>query len=543
MEDARIVDDQARRFRERGWWRDRTYLDDFDDVVRARPDAPAIVAYRQGHDEPVRLTYGELSTMVDRFAGALRALGVRPGEVVSMQLPNWWQFAALALACGRLGAVVNPMVPIFRTRELRFMLERTGSRVCITPSTFRNFDHAAMVRDLTADLAALEHPFAIDGTFEAWFVDRRWEDEEGGRDRVAVAADDLAQIQFTSGTTGEPKGVCHTYNTLWAGSRTMGEPLGHDASDVVLMASPLAHQTGFLYGIVMPLATGMTVVYLDVWDPDRALELCDAEGVTWTMGSTTFVIDALAAQRRRDRPLRTLRRFTCAGAPIPPAVVADAASVLGVQLIAAWGMTENGAVTLTAPGDPPELVADSDGVPVPWMEVRVVDDDGRDLPVGQVGRLLVRGANQTIGYYKRPDLYQAALTGDWFDSGDLARMRPDGGIRIAGRVKELIIRGGENIPVAEVEAALFAHPAVQEVAVVGEPDERMGERACAVVVPVDAASPPALADLVAHLDARGMAKQFWPERVVVVGEFPKTASGKIQKFRVKELLTGDAAST
>ncbi len=526
-------------YRANGAWRDRTYLDDFLEVVADAPDAVAVVSYRAGHDEPLRLTYGELGQRVDRIAGGLQSIGVQPGEVVALQLPNWWEFPAVVLACARIGAVVNPLVPIFRARELRFMLERTASRVCIAPTVFRNFDHAALLGELASELPTLTHPFAVGDSFEPYFLDRPWEQALEPRH---LAPDALAEIQFTSGTTGEPKGVTHTPRTIDSAAAAMADTLGLDSDDVVLMSSTLAHQTGFLYGVVMAMSRGMKVVYQDVWDPEQALQICAAEGVTFTMGSTTFLLDSVGAQRRSHQPPpAALRYFCCAGAPIPSPLVLQARELLELEVVAAWGMTENGAVTMTRPGDPVEVVADSDGIATAGMEVRVVDDDGRELPLGEVGRLQVRGPNQTPGYYQRPDLYEASLMvatdggPAWFDSGDLALRRADGGIRISGRSKDLIIRGGENIPVAEVEGALFGHPKVREVAVIGLADERLGERACAVVVAEGEA--PTLAELTAFLDAAGMAKQFWPESLTVVEEMPKTPSGKIQKFVLRQQLT------
>ncbi len=541
---------QAARFRAQGFWRERTYLDEFDDAVAADPDKVASITHR--HDDPDRrdvISYRQLDRLVDRYAAALLELGVQPGQVVSVQLPNVSRFAALALACGRIGAVINPLVPIFRERELTFILGRTQSPVLIVAGTFRGYDHAAMADRVLADLPAGTRAFAVDTQapvgrvqpFEAHFEHVRWEDRVSTADlrRNQVGPDDLAELQFTSGTTGEPKGVMHTPNTIYAGTRAFADGVGLTAQDSILMPSTLAHQTGFLVGIILPLAAGMKVVYQDVWDPETFCRLADDEQLTFSAGATPFLTDIVATCQRRDRRMASMRAYVCAGAPIPsPLVEATRADAIG-SLVAVWGMTENGAVTFTAPDDPVALVADSDGTPVPWMAVRIVGDAGDEVPVGGVGRLLVRGASQTIGYFKRPDLYQAQLQaatdggGDWFDTGDLARRRPDGGIRIAGRTKDLVIRGGENVPVVEVEAVLFGHPKVREIAVIGYPDARLGERACAVVVPEEGAEPPALEDLTAFLAQTGMAKQFWPERLEVVDAMPKTPSGKIQKFALR----------
>lgn len=527
-------------YRQLGAWSEHTYLDEVLEVASRQPDQLAVVTAKAGHELPESLSYGQLARLVDRFAGALLDLGVGPGDVVSLQLPNWWQFPALALATARVGAVVNPLVPIFRQRELAFILERTEARVCVVPRSFRGFDHGSLLRSLAEELPRLEHVFVLGEDFDAHFVERRWEDDPRLRARLDARRPkptDLAEIQFTSGTTGEPKGVEHTYDSIRGSAAAAPEILGVDGDQVVLMASTLAHQTGFLFGLVAPLSHGAKVVYQDVWDPAVALRLIGDERVTLSVGATPFILDLIEAQRRDPGRVDSFRVFICGGAPIPPHAVRAAREVLDAELVAVWGMTENGIVTLTRPGDPEEVVTQSDGVPVPWMEVRVVDDAGAELPVGTPGRLQVRGANQTRGYFKRPDLYAESLTPDgWFDTGDMAWRRHDGGIRIAGRYKDLVIRGGENVPVAEVEAVLYTHPGVREAAVVGVPDERLGERACAVVVPAEAGAPPSLTDLTAHCDAAGMARQFWPEQLVVLDELPRTPSGKVQKFKVRELV-------
>ncbi len=556
-----IPDEIIDEYHRRGWWRQATLVDDFVASAQRQPDAPAIVSYRSGVADPARHSYGELELLSRRFAGALIELGVQPGDVVSLQLPNSWEFPALAYGILRCGAVVNPLVPIFRRRELEFILGRTGSQVLIVPDVLRGHDHATMALELLATTEGLEHVVVVatgdggagddDGRagdsagdaldFTEFFVNRRWEEADGldaELERRRPAADDLVQIQYTSGTTGEPKGVLHSHNTIHSGGRAIDEVYGLTAADVCFMASTLAHQTGFGYGMVKPLSMGMAIVYQDVWDAAQLLDAIEREGISWTLSATAFAMDMIAAQRRQPRDLSSFKYFICGGAPIPPTVVEDAADVLGAELIAVWGMTENMVVTTTRPGDPVELVSDSDGTPVDWMEIRVVDDDGRPVATGGSGDLQIRGPNQALGYFHRDDLYAAASPdGEWFDTGDVARLRPDGGIRIVGRTKDLVIRGGENVPVAEVEDVVLRHPAVAEVAVVGLPDERLGERACAVVR-CDGA-PLTLPDLTAHLADAGMAKQFWPERLEVVDDFPRTPSGKIQKFKLREQFAND----
>jgi cyclohexanecarboxylate-CoA ligase len=285
-----------------------------------------------------------------------------------------------------------------------------------------------------------------------------------------------------------------------------------------------------------PLSRGMTAVFQDVWHPGGFLDLIEVEGVTWTIGATPFVVDAVEEQIRSPRSFSSLRTFVCAGAPISPALAPRAASELGAQLLAQWGTSECGGVTVHHPSDDVETVCSSDGRPIGFMALKIVDDAGNPVPLGTEGRLIVRGPSVFVGYLGRGDLYDDVVDPDgWFDTGDLGIEHSDGTVRITGRAKDIIIRGGENIPVVEIENLLLTHPGIREVAVIGLPDERLGERGCAVIVPRDEA--PGLPELLKYLDEHGTAKQYWPEHLVVVDEMPRTPSGKIQKFRLRELAT------
>lgn len=542
-----LVDPEAAaRYRERGWWRDNTLLDDFARCAARHPDKVAIVSHHVATGRAEVLSFRHVRRLADRFAAALFELGIRPGDVVSFQLPNWWHVPVLHLACARIGAVANPITPILRSREVAFLLERVAARVCVVPEVFRNFDHAEMLAEIRARVPTLERVFVLGGgdrpgteSFEAFFCDERWEERHppDALEPLRASADSVAQIMFTSGTTGEAKGVVHSHNTLDIGVRSLSEPLALGADDVVLMFSPIGHQTGYLYGVCMPLMYGMKVVYQDIWHPATMLRLVQDEQVTWTMGTTTFVLDACAAAGEGTYDLSSLRAFTCAGAPVPPKAVHEARGRLGTTLLSAWGMTEVAVGTTTVPGDSDERVSTSDGRPPEWVQVRIADPDGEPLPPGVEGRLLVRTPSQHLAYYERPDLYEASLVDGWFDTGDLARVDSDGYVRITGRTKDLIIRGGENIPVVEIEALIYEHPQVHEVAVVPYHDERLGERVCAVVVP-SGNDPPTLEDLTGYLSSLGVAKHFWPERLEVRSALPKTASGKIQKFVLREELAG-----
>ena len=331
----------------------------------------------------------------------------------------------------------------------------------------------------------------------------------------------------------EPKGVMHSSNTLFSNLLPFAQRLGLGEHDVVLMASPLAHQTGFLYGLMMPIILGATAVLQDIWRADRGADIIAAEKVTFTMASTPFLADATAAAEKRPEAFASLRIFVSAGAPIPRVLVQAAGTALGANIVSAWGMTENGAVTTTRIGDMPDKTFGTDGCALPGMELRTLDSAGTVLPAGAEGRLQVRGCSNFVGYLKRPALYGTDMDG-WFETGDLARIDGEGYVRITGRSKDIIIRGGENIPVVEVEGLIYRHPAVLEAAIVGMPDVRLGERGCAFVV-LRAGASLGLAGLVAFLEQHKLARQYLPEHLEIVADLPKTPSGKIQKFKLREM--------
>ncbi|MCO4863185.1 cyclohexanecarboxylate-CoA ligase [Cupriavidus sp. WGlv3] len=528
-----------------GHWQDRTINDYLAACVRERPDAPALTALSIDRQHVTRFTWRELARMADRVALGLSRLGIVAGDVVSCQLPNGWHLSVLYLACARLGAVLNPVMPIFRERELSFMLVHAQSKVVVVPKAFRGFDHAQMLRGLRDALPALRHAVVVDGdgddSFEALLSVPHWEDDAEAAAillRSRPGPDDVTQLIYTSGTTGEPKGVMHTANTLFSNIVAYAGRLHLTGNDVVLMASPMAHQTGFMYGLMMPVMLGAHAVLQDIWDPARAAALIRDEGVTFTMGSTPFLTDLARVVAGSGVPVPSLRIFLCAGAPIPGTLVEQARQALGAHIVSAWGMTENGAVTTTLPEDSDERASTTDGRPLPGVAIRVVDGTDADVPVGATGRLLVRACSNFGGYLKRPQLNGTDADG-WFDTGDLARLDADGYLRIAGRSKDVIIRGGENIPVLEVETLLYRHPAVAQVAIVAYPDARLGERACAFVVP-RAGQSIDLAGMVDWLRQQKMALQYIPEKLVVRDALPATPAGKIQKFRLREMLLEDA---
>lgn len=524
-----------------GLWYDRTINDDLDACVASVPDKVALTAVQVDGGTVTRFTYRELANMADRIAVGLSRLGVTRDDVVSCQLPNWWQFTLTYLACSRIGAVMNPLMHIFRERELSFMLKHGAAKVMIAPKLFRGFDYEEMVTALQPTLPDLQHVVVVGGSgpnsFEALLSGPEWEHEHDAQDilsRHRPRPDDITQLIYTSGTTGEPKGVMHSANTTMANIIPYAERLHLGSADVVFMASPMSHQTGFMYGLMMPVMLKASAVLQDIWEPKRAVQLIRDHGATFTMASTPFLTDLARTVKESGSAVPTLRTFLCAGAPIPGPLVEEARQAMGTKIVSAWGMTENGAVTLTKLDDADQRSYTSDGCPLPGVEVKVVDVDESALPPDTPGRLLVRSSSNFGGYLKRPQLNGTDADG-WFDTGDLARIDAQGYIRITGRSKDVIIRGGENIPVVEIETLLYRHPAIAMAAIVAYPDDRLGERACAIVIPKRGQSVD-LPSIVDFLKSQKVAMQYIPERLIVRDEFPTTPSGKLQKFKLRQML-------
>jgi cyclohexanecarboxylate-CoA ligase len=528
----------ARSMRDGGFWVDKSFDEFLQQAIAATPGKLALLADRADRAEARRFTYAELGDLVARAAAALKRLGIGPGDVISVQLPNWWEFAVISLAAFRLGAIVNPLMPIFREHELRYMLDFAETKMMIVPKLFRGFDHEAMLRSLQPEMSKLQHLIVVDGEGADSF-DRAL---LSGSERLgpppageigALAADQMAVLMFTSGTTGSPKGVMHCLNTLLACNIALAGRFGLDASDTMLVCSPLGHMTGFAAGMLLGFKIGASVVFQDIWEPKRGVAIMAHEGVTYSAGAATFLADMCDAVAGGAAKPGRLRKFLCAGAPIPPSVIDRVYRELDLKVCSLWGMTESLSSTLTEPGRALEKSSKTDGRPLDGVAVKVLRMDGSPAPVGEKGLLKVRGAQMCLGYYKRPDMEPFDAEG-WFDTGDMAYLDDEGYIRIDGRIKDIIIRGGENVPVFDIENLLFKHPAVLSAAIVGYPDPRLGERACAFVV-LRPGQTLDLAGLQAIMAEHKVAKQYWPERVEIVADLPKTPAGKVQKYQLREI--------
>ena len=523
-----------------GLWQNKLLTDFVDPHAESHGGAIAIVEQNSMFGTANQTSFAELQSRSIRIACEFRERGIAPGDVVAVQLPNWWHYAAIYLACVRIGAVINPLMPIFRERELSYMLGFANARVFITSQNFRGFDYPSMAYTLARDLPQLEHVFVVDdGTRNDTFdqlTARPWEREiDYTREfrELTSSPNDVTEIMYTSGTTGQPKGVMHTANTLICKALLATELFKLNEQDVIFMGSPLAHQTGFMYAMVLSLYNRSKFVMQDIWQADEAVELVAREGCSITLGATPFLSDLLNSADASPADISSLRLFLCAGAPIPSALIERAQrSLPSLYVMSAWGMTEMGIATATYPGDSQDKVINTDGRALPHQQVRVVDEQGQIVDHDIEGRLQSRCATHFIGYLKRPEAYEVDDEG-WLETGDNARMDVDGYIRITGRSKDIIIRGGENIPVVEIEELLYRHEAIEDCAIVAMPDKRLGERGCAFVTLKDG-SEFTFDTMISYLLEHRMSKQYLPERLEIITEFPRTPSGKIQKFVLRE---------
>ena len=523
----------------RSIWPQKTILDYLHAAVAEAPDKVAII------DRKSRYTYKELNRLVDRAALGLQQLGVKKGDVVSLQLPNWNEFIILHYAITRIGAITNPLIPIYREREIGYMVNAVQSKVIIIPDTFRGFDYVKMIQGLRPQWPFLQDVLVIgDHVPEGMksidvLLGTPWEEQFDISDlnEIDIHPDDVTEIIFTSGTTGNPKGVMHTHNTLCVSTNFWIEHLQLTSEDVLFMASTFAHQTGFGYGVRLPTHYIGTAVYQDIWNVEEFLQLIPQEKITFTAGATPFLQDTVQAPGLKDADLTTFRAFIALGAPIPRPLVRQAREYINFNILSGWGQTENGLVTLTKLTDSEDKLVNTDGAPFLTMSVKVVDENFNDVLTNEEGNLLCKGPVLFVGYLNQMEETQKEFHDGWFITGDRAIMDADGYIRISGRNKDIIIRGGENIPVAYMENILYEHPDVFAAQIVAMPDPRLQEKACAFICMKPGAEPLTLQALQQFLTEKGIAKPYWPEHLEIVTDFPRTASGKIQKFKLREIIS------
>jgi cyclohexanecarboxylate-CoA ligase len=513
-------------YRAAGYWLREGFFHFFAATCKRLADRQALI------DGTTRLTFGEIAARVERVARGLSSAGVRPGTVVAVQLPNWWETVVAYWAVIRLGAVLNPILPAYREREVEFILREGGAEVLFVPGVFRGFDHKALAERVASRTPSLrvvvvvrDEPAPGQIAFDAL--------RGTGELPAPPRGEDVLLLMYTSGTTADPKGVIHSHETLLYEVRSLERVHSLTENDVTLMPSPLTHVSGLLHAALVPFVIGTRAVLMDQWRPDHALDEIAREAVTYMVGAPVFLSDLASHPRVGSDPPVTLRLFSCGGAGVSPELMIESRARLGCVSKRVYGSTEMPTLTTTSGDDPPERSSHTEGRAIWAAELRIVDDEDRDLPTGREGEILARGPDCFLGYRSPALDTEAFAPGGWFRTGDLGVVDASGYLTVTGRKKDIVIRKGEKVSAAEVEAAVARHPAVADVAVIALPDPATGERACACVI-TRPGMPLTLAELCDFLRAEGFPAHKLPEALEIVRELPRTASGKVQKHLLRD---------
>lgn len=521
----------------KGYWGTTTFGELLEARAAARPEREVLSDARR------RIGSGELWDEVRRCAAVLRRHGVRRGDVVTIQMPNRIEFAVVFFALELLGAVGNQVAPDYRSLELESILRFSGSRAYVCAARARGFDHVAMARELAPRLPELAAILCVDPVDPQGGARSIAEELASARplpdaDRVRMSADEPMRMCFTSGTTGDPKAVLHSFNSTLCAPRVLNDELGCTDGEVFLVFLPVAMNWGYLT-LLQAVMSGGRAVLMERFEASAALDLVQRERVTFVATAPASIVAMLHSAALPRHDLSSLRRVVSGGSPAPlEALEAFRAAVPSARVVELYGMLETGFHTFARPGDDPREVLGTVGRCPPMMELRIVDDDGRDVPPGEEGEIVARGPSVHLGYLDNDAANRASFLEDgWFRTGDLGRLSdPDGNLRIVGRKKEVVVRGGKKVFPREIEELLHRHPKLEAVAVVGIPDPRLGERTCLCAVARGGARL-ALGEFVAFLKGR-IADYKLPSLLVVLEEFPMTPNGKIQRAELVKQVVG-----
>ncbi|EIG8162333.1 medium-chain fatty-acid--CoA ligase [Escherichia coli] len=519
-------------YRQQGLWGDASLADYWQQTARAMPDKIAVV-----DNHGASYTYSALDHAASCLANWMLAKGIESGDRIAFQLPGWCEFTVIYLACLKIGAVSVPLLPSWREAELVWVLNKCQAKMFFAPTLFKQTRPVDLILPLQNQLPQLQQIVGVDKLAPATSslsLSQIIADNTPLTTAITTHGDELAAVLFTSGTEGLPKGVMLTHNNILASERAYCARLNLTWQDVFMMPAPLGHATGFLHGVTAPFLIGARSVLLDIFTPDACLALLEQQRCTCMLGATPFVYDLLNVLEKQPADLSALRFFLCGGTTIPKKVARECQQ-LGIKLLSVYGSIESSPHAVVNLDDPLSRFMHTDGYAAAGVEIKVVDDARKTLPPGCEGEEASRGPNVFMGYFDEPELTARALDEEgWYYSGDLCRMDEAGYIKITGRKKDIIVRGGENISSREVEDILLQHPKIHDACVVAMPDERLGERSCAYVVLKAPHHSLSLEEVVAFFSRKRVAKYKYPEHIVVIEKLPRTASGKIQKFLLRK---------
>lgn len=535
--ELKINPGQRDEYLKKGYWSDKTLLDCWEETVKKYPHREYVK-----DDRGFRYTYQQLDEAASKVAAFLLDKGIKPQDMVSYQVPIWSEFVIITIACFKAGAVAYPIAMSYEEKELIRTLNITESKVYFGPTYFYKTDYEKRILSVKEEIPLLSSIVLLD------FVKKKTSNNHTlqeilqcyeplkEEDCVHLTGQDLAVLLCTSGTTGGTKGVLLTHDNVRYSEETFNKELLLTKDDIMFMPAPLNHATGFHHGIIAPMLLGAKVVLQQKYQCREAIDLMNREKCSYSMGATPFIYDILKELETNGGSLPYLKFYLCGGAPVPGYMV-QRAWKFRILLCEVYGSTESVPHVFVRPKEALSLNGTTSGRAMEGVEVRVVDEEGNDVPPGMPGEEISRGPNVFIGYLKARDITDSALDDDgWFHSGDICVMDESGNIRIIGRKKDMIVRGGENLNANEINDKLEGCPGIGDHTVIGMPDDRLGERICAFVVPLLGYEQLSLSDVICYLVKTNVPKRFWPERLELISKIPHTNSGKVKKYLLKEEL-------
>ena len=535
IDGLKINEKLKRDYYDKGLWGTETLADAWNTATALHGPKTYIT-----DDQGSSYTYAEIDEKAARLASWLREAGVEVGDVVSFQMPKWAEFCIIYIACLKVGAVMYPISINCGEQEIVYALNKAKASVFICPTTYRGISVENIFLRAEVQIPSLRATLFVDREVPTMYESYpmlSWvlENYEPYTGPAGSASDDVACILTTSGTTGPPKLVLTTHNTILFSERSYLSPLGLTSEDIMWMPSPLNHATGFFHGMISVMLLGGSTVLQQEYSASEAIDLLNQYGCTWSHGATPFIYDLLCSLDATTEELSTLRLFLCGGAPVPSRLVQHANNY-GILLCESYGSTESCPHIYVPPEHCVEWNGAWSGIPYEHIEVRVVDENRNPVPAGVQGEEASRGPHMFVGYLDDEERTNKALDDDgWFYSGDLCYMDEQGRVRINGRKKEIIIRGGKNISAHEIDELLSGCPGIGSLATIGMPDERLGERICTFAVPCG--KRPTLEEVIEYLDSIGVPKKLRPERLEFIDKIPLTATGKVKRYELaKELL-------
>jgi non-ribosomal peptide synthetase component E (peptide arylation enzyme) len=525
------------KYKARGLWTGETFFQVLDRRAHQHPDRE-VFADAQG-----RISYGELKDKVERCAEFLRRIGIMRGDVVTIQLPNRIDFPIVFFALELIGAIANKVNPDFRARELEYILKFSNSRALVCPRDFKSFDYVGMAKALQQTVPGVQHIIVSGGGAEgAHDLDRGLRDcpPISAEHRVRMDPDEIFRMAFTSGTTGDPKCVLHSFNTTLYASALLNADMKVTENDVMLIWLPVGLNWGYIC-ILQTIMAGARAVLLERFSARAALELIEKERVTYIATAPASIVAILNDPELDRFDTKSLRVVITGGASAAIETIRDFQKRMSGHLIELYGMLETGFHTYTRYTDDPEKVNGTIGRIVGEMELRIIDDAGNDVAHGEIGEIAARGPTVHLGYHNNPSANAGAfIKGGWFRTGDLGRyVDAQGNVQITGRSKEIINRGGKKFFPREVEEILYTHPKILHAAIVGIPDQRLGERNCLCVVPKPQQTL-ALDEVVSFLKGQ-VADYKLPEMVEQFDDLPMTGTGKIRRHILRDLVAARMA--